>query len=529
MDSVALRTPDGHLLVENLSLALGHERVGLVGRNGVGKSTLLDVILGETAPAAGSVHVAGRVAILRQSMRPPPGATIARLIGAEDDLERLARITNGCAHADDLDAADWSLPQRIDMALDRVGLPGLALHRPAAALSGGQITRASLAALIVAEPDLILLDEPTNNLDRAARAAVVDLLEEWEAGALVVSHDRALLRRMDRIVELSDLGARLYGGNWDVYAERRAEEQAAAARGLTAAERRAAEVERNVQAARQRQDRSDAAGRRARAKGGAPKILLDAKADKAQTTGARQDRLAERQREAAQRDLEDARARVERVRRLAFALPPSGLAAGRQVLTFEEVGFAWPDSPALLRACDLSLVGPERVALTGPNGAGKSTLIRLAAGELAPTAGCIRRGVRTVLLDQHAAILADELTLLDNFRRLNPAADDNAAHAALARFLFRNTAALKHAGALSGGERLRAALACVLMGPAPPQLVILDEPTNHLDLSAIEAVEAALAGYDGALLLTSHDVDFLDAVGVTRRIDAACWRDGRGG
>jgi ATPase subunit of ABC transporter with duplicated ATPase domains len=394
----------------------------------------------------------------------------------------------------------------------------MVLQRRAASLSGGQITRAALAALLIAEPDLILLDEPTNNLDGAARAAVVALLESWTGAALVVSHDRTLLRRMDRILELSELGARLYGGNWDLYVERRAEDEAAALRRLDAAERNVAAVERGIQSTRERKARSDGAGRRARLKGGTPRIVLGAQARRAEETGARQDRLAERQREAAQRDLEEARARVERVRRLAFDLPPSGLPAGKHVLAFDDVDFAWPDASPVLLRLSFSLVGPERAALIGPNGAGKSTLIALATGDLRPARGRVLRGVRAALRDQHAAILDDDETLLENFRRLNPGADANAAHAALARFLFRNTAALKPARALSGGERLRAALACVLMGPSPPQLLILDEPTNHLDLESIEAVEAALAGYDGALLLASHDEDFLQAVNVTRRI-----------
>jgi ATPase subunit of ABC transporter with duplicated ATPase domains len=164
------------------------------------------------------------------------------------------------------------------------------------------------------------------------------------------------------------------------------------------------------------------------------------------------------------------------------------------------------------------LIGPERLALTGPNGSGKTTLIRLAVGELEPTGGVIRRGAPAVLLDQRAAMLSGDETLLANYRRLNPAQDDNAAHAALARFVFRNLAAEKPAGTLSGGERLRAALACVLMAARPPQLIVLDEPTNHLDLESIAAVEAALAAYDGALLVVSHDRDFLDAVGVDREL-----------
>jgi ATPase subunit of ABC transporter with duplicated ATPase domains len=206
------------------------------------------------------------------------------------------------------------------------------------------------------------------------------------------------------------------------------------------------------------------------------------------------------------------------VRRLAFELPPANLAAGRQVLAFEGVGFAWPDGCHVLDKLSFRMRGPERVAVTGPNGAGKTTLIRLATGELAPDRGHVRRGVEGVLLDQRVSLLDDDETLFQNFRRLNPGANDNDAHAALARFLFRNVQAGKLASELSGGERLRAGLACVLLRTHPPQLIVLDEPTNHLDLDSIAAIEAALFAYDGALLVVSHDRDFLDAIEVDREI-----------
>ncbi len=518
LDGLSALTPDGRVLFENLTLSLGRERIGLVGRNGVGKTTLIRLILSEAEAAAGAVTVAGRIAVLRQALQPPPDATLADLLGVADGLARLDRIEAGHALDGDLEAADWSLPQRAEAAMAEMGLAGIALDRSAASLSGGEATRAALAALLIAEPDFILLDEPTNNLDADARAAVADLLEHWRGGALVVSHDRALLRRMDRIVELTSLGAQVYGGGYDLYAARKAEAEAAAARDLDTAERAVARTARDIQATRERQARRDAAGLRSRAKGDMPKIMLNYQANRAESTGGLQRRLAERMRAEAEQDLEEAKARIERVRRLSFDLPPSGLAAGKLVLAFEEVGFAWPDGTAALGAVSLRLAGPERLAVTGPNGAGKTTLIRLAAGDLTPSAGRVRRGAPAALLDQRASLLRDDETLIENFRRLNPAADDNAAHAALARFLFRNVAADKPAGALSGGERLRAALACALMAAHPPQLIILDEPTNHLDLDSIAAVEAALAAYDGALLVVSHDRDFLQAIGVDREL-----------
>lgn len=518
LDRLSYRTPDGRPLLDNLTLVFGAERTGLVGRNGVGKTTLLRLILGELSPVSGSVSTRGRVGVLRQALAPEPGATVADVLGVAAELARLARIESGEGSEDDLGEADWLLPSRLEAALAEVGLDGLDPQRPAASLSGGQATRAAVAGLLATEPDFLLLDEPTNNLDAEARALVADVLARWRGGALVISHDRGLLRQMDRIVELTTLGAKTYGGNYDLYAERKAQDETAAIRDLSEAERTVARVNREAQAAKEKKARRDAAGRRFAAKASEPKILLGAMAERAENSGAREGRLADKLRDQATADLAEAQGAVERTRRLTFDLPPSGLASGKEVLAFDEVGFAYADGRKVLSGLSFRIAGPERVAAIGPNGTGKTTLIHLAVGDLEPTSGVVTRGVRAALLDQKTAMLGDDETLVEAFRRLNPEASENAARAALARFLFRNVAGDKRVASLSGGERLRAGLACALMADRPPQLLVLDEPTNHLDLESIEAVEAALRGYNGALLIVSHDRDFLDAVGVEREI-----------
>jgi ATPase subunit of ABC transporter with duplicated ATPase domains len=518
LDGLGHSTPDGRVLFENLTLAFGPERTGLVGRNGVGKSTLLRIIAGETAPTSGAVTVTGRLGVLRQALAPPANGTVADLLGVSAQLARLRRIEAGAGSESDLADADWFLESRLEAALHGMGLGGLSLDRPAASLSGGQVTRATLAGLVAAEPDILILDEPTNNLDAEARDLVAAALARWKGGAIVVSHDRTLLRGVDRIVEVSGLGAQVYGGGYDLYARRKAEAEAASARELADAEKQATRIAREIQGVAERKARKDAAGKRSRARGDAPKILLGARAERAEASGGRARRLADRLKTEAAEKLSAAEARVERVRRLGFELPASGLAAGRTVLAMDRVGFAHPGGPRVLHEQTLTIIGPERVAVSGPNGAGKSTLIRLAAGELKPDDGRISRGAPTAFLDQQTALLGDDPSLVAAFRRLNPTLGENAARAALARFLFRNTSADKPVSALSGGERLRAALACVLMGEQPPQLLILDEPTNHLDLDSIRAVEDALGGYDGALLVVSHDRDFLDAIGIEREI-----------
>jgi len=518
LDTVSAATPDGRLLFDNLTLSIGRERTGLIGRNGVGKSTLLGILSGALKPGGGDVSWTGRVAVLPQDPTVAPQACLADLLGVGAGLERLDRIEAGQGDETDFAEADWTLPARIETALADVGLGPLEPQRAASSLSGGEATRAALAGLLLQEPDVLLLDEPTNHLDGDGRQAITDAIRRWKGGVVVVSHDRDLLETMDRIVELSSLGARVYGGGYSLYQARKAEEGAAAERDLTSARKLAAAVEKESRLAAERKARSDAAGRRFAARGSEPKILLGAQAERAENTGARGVKLAERKRDAAEQQVTEATERVERAKNLAFDLPPSGLATGRVVLSLDQVSFGWPDGPALFEELTFGIHGPERIAVVGPNGSGKSSLIGLVVGDLSPTRGTVSRGVPLVMLDQRAKVLKDDETLLEAYGRLNPGTTRQQAQTALARFLFRNIAAGQRVGTLSGGERLRGALACVLAGLSPPQFLILDEPTNHLDLTSVEAVESALRGYDGALLVVSHDERFLEAVGIDRRL-----------
>ena len=241
-------------------------------------------------------------------------------------------------------------------------------------------------------------------------------------------------------------------------------------------------------------------------------------ARRAEATAGSQARHAGRLHENAAATAAAARARIEVLQPLTARLAPTGLPPGRRVLEARALCGGPAGMPALIRDFDLLLAGPERVAITGPNGSGKTTLLRLLTGALPARSGTADILCRWALLDQTLSLLDPSATIRDNFRRLNPDADENACRAALARFRFRADAALQAVGTLSGGEMLRAGLAATIGAAAPPQLLILDEPTNHLDLEAIEAVETGLRAYDGALLVVSHDRDFISAIGVDREV-----------
>lgn len=517
--NVTWSPPEQEPLFSQLNLNFGPARTGLVGRNGIGKTSILKLITGDLTPQSGKVLVNCRLGVMRQVLQVSPNETIADLFDIRQALTILRRVEQGEANEEELIGADWTLETRLESALTRLGLEAEADAGTAlSTLSGGQRTRASLAALLFSNPDFLLLDEPTNNLDRDGRERVIQTIAAWQSGAIVVSHDRELLEYMDAIVELTTLGATKYGGNWSQFRETKSQELIAAQRTLADAEKRVADVNRNAQAAAERHARTSSTGHKNAAKGGAPRIVLGMMKNRSENTGGENARLAERRREEAVNAAAEARERIEILQPLTVQLSPTNLPTGKVVVRVEELTVGYSPGQPILENLSFEIIGPERVALNGPNGAGKTTLLAVLMRDLMPWRGKVEILTSHTMLDQQVSVLDPALTIFDNFQRQNPDTDQDACRAALARFMFRADAALRVAGTLSGGELLRAGLACVLGGPTPPALLILDEPTNHLDIDSIEAVEGGLRGYDGALLIVSHDESFLDAVGTTRQL-----------
>jgi ATPase subunit of ABC transporter with duplicated ATPase domains len=472
LDSISLATPDGHPLFDGLTLALGRERTGLVGRNGCGKSTLLRLIAGGIEPSGGSLLRIGSIGMLTQLA--DDRLTVAGALGVEGGLARLCRLERGEGSLDDAAEADWMLERRLHAALVETGLASLPLDRPVASLSGGERTRVALARLLVEEPDLLLLDEPTNNLDSDGRQAVARLLERWPGGVLVASHDRALLECVDRIVELTPVGVNVFGGAWSAFVKARDAARVRAEHDLSRASDALRHTERAIQKGREKKARRDKAGRAYRATGSHDKMLLDASKQQAEESGARENRLADRLIGDRTEALGAARARVEILTPLAIDLPRTNLPGGRALIAFNDVGMSFGERH-LFGPLSFEVRGPERISIRGANGSGKTTLFRLITGELKPACGDISHLTeRIAALDQHVGLLDPAASILDNLGRLNPDLTANEAHAALARFAFRNRAALQTSGTLSGGERLRAGMACVFARPEPPLLLLLD-------------------------------------------------------
>lgn len=507
--------PDGTAVFDDLSVGFGRGRTGLVGANGTGKSTLLRLLAGRLRPSQGSVTVHGTLGYLPQNITLDTALRVDQALGIADRRAALRAIEAGDVAQEHFETVgdDWDVDERALATLGSLGLGGVELDRTVGRMSGGETVLLCLAARLLARPDVLLLDEPTNNLDLFARRRLHDAVDSWRAGVLVVvSHDRELMERVDRTAELRSGSVSWYGGGWSAYEEAVATQQEAAGRMLRSAEadvrRQKRELEETwIKAAHRRQY-----GRRMAAERRVPRIVAGERKRSAQVSadklrGLHEERLAdarEQRDEAAGAVRDDAEIRV--------ALPHTAVPAGRTVLSVRELR---PRFGPLLNG-DLVVRGPERIALVGRNGAGKTTLLRTLAGELPPRSGQADVFVPLRFLPQRLDVLDDALSVAANVARTAPGLTENQIRSQLARFLFKGARAEQPAGALSGGERFRAALAATMLAAPAPQLLILDEPTNNLDAASVRQLTSALESYEGALLIAAHDLAFLDAVGITR-------------
>ncbi|GAA0388851.1 ABC-F family ATP-binding cassette domain-containing protein [Micromonospora gifhornensis] len=512
--------PDDTPVFQDLSFTIGGGRTGLVAPNGAGKSTLLRLIAGEYRPTAGSVTVQGVLGYLPQTLPLVGDRTVAEVLEIAPLIRALHAIESGDADEEHFTTIgnDWDIEERTRAQLDRLGLGDLAFDRRLDTLSGGQVVSLGLAAQLLKRPDVLLLDEPTNNLDIVARHKLTEVLEQWTGCLLLVSHDRALLDRMDRIAELDRGELRFHGGNFTAYEAAVRAAQEVAEKNVRNAEQELKREKRELQEARERAARRAGNASRNLKNAGLPKIFAGTLKRNAQESAGRADELHSARVSEAKARLDEAGQALRNEQKLSLDLPGTLVPAGRTLLAAERMQVRYGGRPVFAGdGVDLTIRGPERIALLGANGAGKSTLLRLVTGTLEPEGGQVRRADgRIAYLSQRLDLLDPERTVAENLAVFAPQAPEARRMHLLARFLFRGARAQLPVGVLSGGERLRATLACVLGAEPAPQLLLLDEPTNNLDLVSVGQLESALNAYQGALLVVSHDERFLAEINVSR-------------
>ena len=524
LHQVTCQFPTGDTLFGPLNLTLEPSLCALVGRNGSGKTCLLRLLAGLDEPATGHIERFGSHAWVAQQHVISSQTTLAELLGYDAIFTARKRIDSGDYQPDDLALLDgyWDIVERLSEAFINATLPPFEPDKPAIELSGGERIRALLCGAFTAGADFLLLDEPTNHLDRQGRAWFYDQLSRYQGGVLVASHDRELLEQVPRILELSASGLRSYGGNYaDYQAQRDAEQQAARAALEHAA------TERKRTRARMQKEHDDSQRRSAKTLRTVDTLNI-ASFERVKYKGAAKERIGtwkkqhSEQNEALNAAVNKARERVEDDNPVMFTLPGSQIPEGKQVLVLEDLVLQHVPVPPLTWRID----GPMRVALKGPNGCGKSTLLKTLLGEVAPRSGSCKVSVSCAYLDQHLSRLDLSQSVMTHLNLSHTPLEEGVLRTRLAQLQLGADKVMLPLAALSGGERLKAALACVLWRAEATQLLLLDEPTNHLDLASVQAIEAALAGFPGALLVVSHDEAFLSGLTLTHELvwEEAGWR-----
>ncbi|MBF6058116.1 ABC-F family ATP-binding cassette domain-containing protein [Thiomicrorhabdus heinhorstiae] len=516
LDRVRYQHPNGQLLFDSLSATFDNRPTGLVGDNGTGKSTLARILAGDLTATDGHVTLSGRLFYVPQTIHPHDGETLVDLLQIRTPLEALARIEQGSTDPNDFEDVGerWLIRQSAEQALAQFGLGHLNLNTPLSQLSGGEITRVALIGAFISDADFLILDEPTNHLDRRQRSRLHQYIRDWNGGLLVISHDRELLNLMSRTLELTPQGLKSYGGNFDFYLQQKQHEQQVLSEKL---EHARLERKKGLHALQQQKERQQKrlhrAAKEAR-QGNQAKALLDFQKNRSQQYTGKQQAQARQSQATLHQNVSDAAKVMENEADYYFFPPETRLETSKQVLRIERLHF--PFGLMAGTTLDLHLMGPQRVALIGENGCGKSTLLKLVSGQIVPQAETMQIYVTTAYIDQHASLLDPNQTVLQQLLSAGDLSEADARQK-LAQIALTADKTDLPSSHLSGGERIKAALLLATLRKPTPQLLLLDEPTNHIDYRSKQALIKMLNQYQGALMVASHDMEFLQALNPTHQ------------
>lgn len=512
LNNLTFEWPDGQIALDGISGTFGSGRTGLVGRNGTGKSTLLRLIAGVLRPTHGTIDRPQDVAYLPQTLTMNTATTLAELLGIAPKLTALKAIESGDASVENFDIIgdDWDIETRADEYLRDLGFSAADLDRTVATLSGGESMLVAITGLRLRAASVTLLDEPTNNLDRSTRDRLRSIVDKWPGTLIVVSHDRDLLDTMDETAELYEGSMSVFGGTFSEWEAYQAGEQAAAEQAVTSA-KSALKLEKKQRIeAETKLARRAAQGRKA-AKS-MPPIIAGGLKRKAEITAGATRQLMDDRVGSARAALDAAESRLKDDEAIHLILPDPDVPRSRRIAQI------FDDSRTIY------LQGPERVALVGPNGSGKTTLLENLLGRGEPMPGSARAELltdRVGYLSQRLDWLDEELSAIENISPVAPSMTVGEIRNQLARLLLRGDSVNRPVSTLSGGERFRVSLAKLLFAEPAAQLLVFDEPTNNLDMATVDQLVQALADYRGALLVVSHDYDFLTRLGIDSVIELA--------
>lgn len=515
--------PDKDILFNDIDLVINkQDKIALVGNNGSGKSTLLKIMAGVLQPSSGTVRTGAEPYYIPQLLGQYNDYTIAEALRIGDKLKALQNILSGDVSEHNLNMLndDWTIEERCTEALAYWKLDRVSLHEKMATLSGGEKTKVFLAGILIHEPGIVLLDEPSNHLDTQSRQLLYNYIQTSTNTMVVVSHDKTLLNLLDTVYELSTRGITMYGGNYDFYAEQKAIESNALNQDLKSKEKALRKAKETEREAVERKQKLDARGRKKQDKAGVPTIALNTLRNNAEKSTSRIKDIHAGKISNIGRELNDIRKEIPDADKMKIGFENSELHKGKILVTARDMNFSYDGKELWKQPLSFIIKSGERIAIKGLNGSGKTTLIKIILGELQPLHGRIdRAGVNAIYIDQDYSLIRNQLTVYEQALQFNHGnLQEHAVKSKLTHFLFTKAYWDKACGTLSGGEKMRLMLCCLTISTEAPNIIILDEPTNNLDIQNTEILTTAINEYKGTVIAVSHDVHFLRESGITGSI-----------
>ncbi|MFN3881625.1 MAG: ATP-binding cassette domain-containing protein [Nitrincola lacisaponensis] len=500
---LSYQLPTGRTLFTNISCTLNAQLTGLVGHNGIGKSMLGKLLSGRQQPSSGTLHHQAVCAVFEQHSS--TGAqSLSQALGLADALMALEQIEQGAIDTYWFDrlGEHWSVRETFANTCQTLALPEDP-ELPLEKLSGGQIARVQLWRLFNNQADWLLLDEPSNHLDRAGKEWLLEQMRHYPGQILLISHDRFLLREMQEIWELDHRGLNIYGGGYDRYAVQKQQEQAALERQLSSAEDALKQAQKQAQLEYEKAQQRAAKGRKLAKDGSQAKIILDRQKERASASASTRSTQAQHQQTLLQHKIQQLQARQSEALTptVAFGQVETGK---RTLVQLVNATLPYGHSTPI----NLSIREGEKLHLTGSNGSGKSTLLKVLQGRLPLVSGDIILNGTSCYLDQQFNLLNLNSTLLDSLIQSTHLSISEK-RTLLAQAGFRGDRVHHRVSCLSGGERMKLALLVASHQPHTP-LLLLDEPDNHLDIGYKNTLADTLKLYTGALLLVTHDEVFAE-------------------
>jgi ATPase subunit of ABC transporter with duplicated ATPase domains len=524
LQNIAYARPNRHVLFSNISLTIyRQDKIALIGNNGTGKSTLLKLMSGTLQPTGGSIKAETKPYYVPQHYGQFDDQTIAEALQIENKLSALKGILDGNVTEINMTLLDddWSVEEHCNEALAHWNLQGLDLSKKMATLSGGQKTKVFLAGIIIHQPQIVLLDEPSNHLDTNSRHVLYDYIQSTSNTLVVVSHDRTLLNLLNTVCELTGRGITTYGGNYDFYIEQKAIEANALNEDVKSKEkalRKAKEIERE---SIERQQKLDARGKKKQEKSGLPTIAMNTLRNNAEKSTSRLKDVHTEKITGIAHDLIELRKQLPDKDKMKIGFDDSAFHIGKILVTAQQVNYSYSNTPLWQQPLDFQITNGDRIALKGENGSGKTTLIKMILGELVPSSGTLTNAdARSIYIDQDYSLINNRLTIYEQAQEFNAGnIPEHEVKSKLTHFLFTKEDWEKSCSALSGGEKMRLILCCLTLQNQSPDIIILDEPTNNLDIQNIEILTTAINEYKGTLIVVSHDAYFLEQVNIKDEIE----------